>query len=112
MSLNEWLLLPPIAFVLMLFFMLLQLKGFGPLTFKGGKPSPGKGKPYACGEDVKDHRVQPDYEQFFSFAFFFTILHVVALVLATVPAGNLSAAVIGIGYGAAALVSVFILFKV
>ena len=32
--------------------------------------------------------VQPDYGQFFPFAFFFTILHVVALMVATVPAGT------------------------
>jgi NADH-quinone oxidoreductase subunit A len=29
--------------------------------------------------------IQPDYSQFFPFAFFFTVLHVVALVIATIP---------------------------
>jgi len=50
-----------------------------------GRELAGKRKAYASGEDVKEHRFQPDYRQFFSFAFFFTIMHVVALIVATVP---------------------------
>ena len=42
-------------------------------------------EPYACGEDKYDHTAQPDYSQFFPFAFFFTIAHVATLILATVP---------------------------
>lgn len=40
---------------------------------------------YSCGEEFEGHLIQPDYSQFFSFALFFTILHVVALMIATVP---------------------------
>jgi uncharacterized ion transporter superfamily protein YfcC len=36
---------------------------------------------------MEENRGQPDYSQFFKFAFFFTIMHVVALVVATDPAG-------------------------
>jgi len=45
----------------------------------------GSRKAYACGEEFEGHMIQPDYSQFFSFALFFTILHVVALMIATVP---------------------------
>jgi len=48
--------------------------------------APGKLKAYACGEDIPQTMVQPDYGQFFPFAFFFTILHVVALTVTTLPA--------------------------
>ena len=52
-----------------------------------GTDAPGKTKSYACGEDMLVNRAQPDYSQFFQFAFFFTIMHVVVLVVATDPAG-------------------------
>jgi NADH:ubiquinone oxidoreductase subunit 3 (subunit A) len=42
--------------------------------------------PYACGEELPTHMIQPDYGQFYPFAFFFTVLHVVALIATTVPA--------------------------
>jgi hypothetical protein len=56
--------------------------------FRAGKRAKGaRGMgPYACGEDLPTHMIQPDYGQFFPFAFFFTILHVVALTATTVPA--------------------------
>jgi NADH:ubiquinone oxidoreductase subunit 3 (subunit A) len=42
---------------------------------------------YACGEDMAENQGQPEYSQFFKFAFFFTIMHVIALVVATDPGG-------------------------
>lgn len=48
-----------------------------------GVDSPGKHQPYACGEEMTENQGQPEYSQFFKFAFFFTIMHVVALVVAT-----------------------------
>lgn len=74
-------------------------------------PGSGKGKAYACGEDVKDHRAQPDYAQFFPFAFFFTIMHVLALVVTTVPVGSLSATVLAIGYAGCLAVGLLVLFR-
>jgi NADH:ubiquinone oxidoreductase subunit 3 (subunit A) len=80
------LLAPPVAFLLYL-----GLSGLISLLSKRlaatGKDSPGKNKSYACGEDMLVNRAQPDYSQFFQFAFFFTIMHVVVLVVATDPAG-------------------------
>ena len=80
------LLTPPVAFLLYL-----ALAGLISLSSKWlaakGKDAPGKNKSYACGEDMLVNRAQPDYSQFFQFAFFFTIMHVVVLVVATDPAG-------------------------
>jgi len=42
---------------------------------------------YACGELIDENKAQPDYSEFFKFVFFFTILHVIALVVATFPGG-------------------------
>jgi NADH-quinone oxidoreductase subunit A len=89
------LLFPPIAFLI--FFLasaLLYLSGS--LLEAKGKPSAGKKKPYACGEDIPAQKMQPNYESFFPFALFFTIIHVTALILATLPAGNI--ALIGLLY--------------
>ena len=40
---------------------------------------------YACGQRDVQHYVNPDYSQFFPFAFLFTIMHVLVLVVATAP---------------------------
>ena len=68
------------------------------------------GKSYACGEEFGGHLVSPDYSQFFPFAFFFTILHVVALMIATVPAqkGIFAAAAV---YLAGAVLGLVVLFR-
>ena len=109
---NNWILLPPVAFVIVLALMSLQLASMGLASFpkKLARPSEGKGKPYACGHDV-DHRVRPDYSQFFHFAFFFTLMHVVALVVATVPGGSLSAALMACLYLLASAVGLFVLYR-
>lgn len=78
------LLSPPVAFLLLLVifvFFTYITKYMAPK----GTASSGKGEAYAGGENVKSHRAQPDYRQFFPFAFFFTIMHVVVLIIATVP---------------------------
>jgi hypothetical protein len=71
----------------------------------------GQGKAYACGEDLPSHRMQPDYAQFFPFAFFFTIMHVVALIVGTVPSGDVKSFGIAIVYLLAAFCGLFILFR-
>jgi NADH-quinone oxidoreductase subunit A len=76
---------PPIAFAVV-------LAACGALSLGLGRLSPARtareSEPYACGEDIGAHLLQPDYGQFFPFACFFTILHVVALMLATLPLGE------------------------
>jgi NADH:ubiquinone oxidoreductase subunit 3 (subunit A) len=110
---SSWLLITPITFVVVLISMMLLLKLLGLVSAKTVKPShdSGKLKSYACGEDVKNNRIAPDYSEFFPFAFFFTIMHVLALVVVTVPAGSLSATVIAIGYASALAIGLFILFR-
>ena len=106
------LLLPPIAFLIIFIFVWLQYASLK--TLSSGEKWPeekGKHESYACGQEMPDSRVRPNYSQFFPFAFFFTIMHVVALVVATFPRGNTSAVFIGVGYLVTASVSLFILYK-
>ena len=102
---GQILLSPPIAFLIFLVigYLVYRLsKALGPKpTVEGGKLSA-----YACGEDIPDKKVQHSYH-LFHFAFFFTILHVAALVIATVPGGSI--ALVGIIYLVIALIAVVVL---
>ena len=107
-----FILLPPVAFLVLLAAAWLQFKSMA--IFSAGEAWPdaaGKTKPYACGEDYGDHRVQPDYAQFFPFAFFFTIMHVVALVVATAPARSMPSSIFALCYLIGAATGLFILFR-
>lgn len=107
-----FILLPPVAFLLLLLVAWIQYRSMAVLSAGETWPdSAGKRKPYACGEDYQEHRVQPDYSQFFPFAFFFTIMHVVALVVATAPASSFSSTVFAAFYLAGASIGLFILFR-
>jgi len=75
---------PPVAIALLFVFFILFSTISKSMAPKG-TASFGKGEAYAGGENLKSHRAQPDYRQFFPFAFFFTIMHVVVLIIATVP---------------------------
>jgi NADH:ubiquinone oxidoreductase subunit 3 (subunit A) len=102
---SQYILSPPIAFIILLIITYLLYKVgsvMGPRTKVEGK----KLATYFCGEDVPGRRVQPAYH-FFRFAFFFLILDVAALVIATVPSG--SAAWLGILYLVTVLITVVIL---
>lgn len=88
---NGWniLLSPPVAFFLVLAIAVLVFllgKRMAPkLTRTGGKLTS-----YACGEDVPGAKIQFGYRLFYFVALFFTIMHVAALVIATVPAGKIA----------------------
>ncbi len=85
----EILLSPPVAFFLILAVsILLYLLGkrMAPKLTKTG----GKLTSYACGEDIPGAKIQFGYRLFFFIALFFTIMHVAALVIATVPAGKIA----------------------
>jgi len=85
---SDWLLTPPAAFLIML-----AVAGLFSLIVRGlatrSNPSSVKTDSYACGQEVPTGRVQPGYDDFFHFAFLFTILEVVALILGTVPANGI-----------------------
>ena len=75
---------PPMAFAIVMLFVIGQSLLMKSVAIKGSVTI-GATKSYACGEDVSDNCFSPDYSQFFSFAFFFSIMHVVALMVATLP---------------------------
>jgi len=103
----NWMLMPPLAFLIVLAVVSVfswLAKGLSPK----GAASAGKGEPYACGQDVGTGRIQPSYSDFFPFAFFFTIIHVTALALATVPA---SAIWLAMPFLAITALAILILFR-
>ncbi len=100
------LLSPPIAFGLfMVFAGLFYL--FGKLLAPKFKPEQGKTDVYACGEEFKADHFKFGYGKFYVAALFFTIMHVAALTVATVPAGV--TAYKAIAYLFTIAVSIFIL---
>jgi len=107
----DFLITPPIAFVVIFIFLLILARFFSMLAFKGGKDSTGKGASYACGEDVKNHMAQPDCSQFFPYAFFFTIAHVAAMMVTTVPMQTVRILVLAIIYVLTVIVGLYILLR-
>ena len=101
------LLSPPITFLL---FILLGLAlsqavaGYAPV----GEENERRLESYACGQRQVTHSVSPDYSQFFPYAFFFTIMHVLVLVVATAPYGALALPLL---YVAGGLLALFIIFR-
>ena len=105
------LLTPPVAFLIVLTAMLLFSRFLSTLSCRPTTHGEGEEKSYACGEDVPTNLMQPDYSQFFPFAFFFTILHVFTLIIATVPALTLGSFAIALIYILAAITGLVILFR-
>lgn len=109
---NNILLSPPAAFLILLTGMLVMSRLLTVLSFKKKEGSGDGGtKSYACGEDASTNLAQPDYSQFFPFAFFFTILHVMTLMVATAPIINLQACAMAVFYVIGAVAALFILFR-
>jgi hypothetical protein len=108
---NAEVLLPVVAFAIM--FAASALVYTAMRIFRGGKRAKGsRGMgPYACGEELPTHMIQPDYGQFFPFAFFFTILHVVALTATTVPVVKVPILLIGCLYIVGAVAGLTILYR-
>lgn len=102
------LLFPPVAFTVFLLVGFL-LMFFGSLLAGKANNTAANGKrtQYACGENIPAVKLQPDYAVFFPFALFFTIIHVTALILATLPVGNI--ALLGIIYMAGVAISLYAL---
>jgi NADH:ubiquinone oxidoreductase subunit 3 (subunit A) len=104
------LLIPPIAFSIVTLLVMLESFLMKRTTFKGASGA-GSTKPYSCGEDLEENRFRPEYGQFFSFAFFFSIMHVVALVLATMPTGPKGEYLVAALYVAGAMISLVALLR-
>jgi NADH-quinone oxidoreductase subunit A len=108
---NELLLTPPVVFIAVLVAALFFAYVLSKLAIKPKSIPAGLTQEYSCGEDVKTHMIQPDYSQFFPFAFYFTILHVVALMIATVPVATMQTFMIAVVYILGAIVGLFVLYK-
>jgi len=108
---KDILLTPPVAFIIVMAAMLLFSRLLSMLAYKPKTHGEGEGKSYACGEDTATNFMQPDYSQFFPFAFFFTLLHVFTLTIATVPSLTGGSFVIAILYILAAITGLVILFR-
>ncbi len=109
---HEWLLTPPVVFAVVFLFMLLLSCGLSALSYKRkDKREDGTGKAYACGEDVEDHMAQPDYSQFFPFAFFFTVAHVATMMITAIPLESVKTLVLAELYIVAVVAGLFILFR-
>jgi hypothetical protein len=108
---SELLLSPPIVFFVIMVAVIFFAFVISKLALKPKKIPEGLTKEYSCGEDIKTHMIQPDYTQFFPFAFYFTILHVVALMIATVPVTKMPSFLIAVVYILGAIVGLFVLYK-
>jgi NADH:ubiquinone oxidoreductase subunit 3 (subunit A) len=108
------LLFPPVTFAVSLLFVMGLSLALSPLSTKAARvPGSAKHKAYGCGEDVPADQAKavPDYQAFFPFAIFFTLLHVAGLMLATWSFNPLSAGIeLVVAYAAAVIVILAILF--
>ena len=102
---------PPVAFLVILIFCLLLSVLLSRLAFRTKKTPGGLGESYACGEDNYNHMAQPDYSNFFPFAFFFTLAHVATLMIATVPIESLKSFAIAVIYVLGVVVGLSIILK-
>ncbi len=108
---NNFLLTPPIAFGIAFLVVLGVVFALSGVTFKGKRRTGGVSEAYACGENLPTHMIQPNYSQFMHFAFFFTILHVVALTIATVPVETRGTLLFAILYIVGAIVGLSVLYR-
>lgn len=106
----NWALFPPVAFLIVLGSLLIFSRSLTLLAYRG-KVSEEARKAYACGEDVTGQRTRVDYSQFFPFAFFFTILHVIALMVTTIPTETIESFFIALLYLAGAATGLVVLFR-
>ncbi|MCR4962696.1 MAG: hypothetical protein K6B40_02290 [Firmicutes bacterium] len=101
------LLSPPVLFLLLLAIGLALSHAVSGLAAPGGANGDRKLESYACGQRHYTHNTSPDYGQFFPYAFFFTIMHVLVLVIATAPRDVLTMPLLYVGAGLLALYIIF-----
>jgi NADH-quinone oxidoreductase subunit A len=106
---DKWLISPPVAFLINFIFISGMAAALSTLALKVKEKPKGTGESYACGESNYNPMAQPDYSQFFPFAFFFTIAHVATLMVAMIPAGSPHVLGMALIYLFAVVVGLFIL---
>jgi NADH-quinone oxidoreductase subunit A len=94
-----------LSFLLLLMLLSVYLKR------KADKTPSGKHAfdPYACGQskDAVSQYVNPNFRRMFYLAFFFTIMHVLVMIVATAPKGHTLMPVAYIAVGALAMLILF-----
>lgn len=97
---------PPVIFGVILILGAMVLKWLGRYSNKSelGEHTL---DPYACGQRDVENYVNPDYSQFYSYAFIFTVVHILIMVVATAPADAQVLPVIYIVSGVLALLIAF-----
>ncbi|MBI4708089.1 MAG: hypothetical protein HY761_09230 [Candidatus Omnitrophica bacterium] len=108
---NKILLSPPVAFLIVLAFFWLLSFLFAKLAFKKEKVASGAGEPYACGEEGYNPLAQPDYTNFFPYAFFFTLAHVATLIITTIPMETVATFAMAAFYILGAVIGLYILLR-
>ncbi len=107
----EKILLSPPAALLLFLALSYGLYVLGGKIAAPGEEHEGKHLPYACGEDLLLPEIQLGYQAFFRLALFFGLLHLAALVVATLPpaAGISMSHRIAVAYLMGIGISVFVL---
>jgi NADH-quinone oxidoreductase subunit A len=108
---NVLMLSPPVVFIIALLLVLCFSYLLSKLAFQQKDHPKGQTKSYACGENIPDQMIEVDYSQFFPFAFYFTILHVVALMIATVPTVKTATLLIALVYIVGAIIGLLVLYR-
>ncbi|MDD5567880.1 MAG: hypothetical protein PHY88_01565 [Candidatus Omnitrophica bacterium] len=108
---SRWFSNPAVVFVIVLALLFLLNRLFSILAYRSNKPKADSCESYACGESNFDNSAQPDYSQFFPFAFFFTLAHVATLMIATMHFVNIGALVIALFYIISSVVGLYVLLR-
>jgi len=98
---------PPVIFAGFLGIIFLMMRFFARYTTKGNASERAL-DPYACGQKDFENYVNPNYTQFFRYAFVFTVMHVLALVITTAAPG---ATALPLAYVAAGVLALLIIFR-
>ena len=109
MNLQSALVSTPVVFLL--FLLVLALLSIY-LKRKADKTPGGKHSvdPYACGQskDAVSQYVNPNFKRMFYLAFFFTVMHVLVMIVATAPAGH---TLMPVAYICVGILAMLILFR-
>ena len=108
---EKFLYTPPVAFIITFVFFTVMAMVLSRLAYRGKEESAGARKSYACGEDIPDHMAQPNYSQFFPFAFFFTLAHVATLMMTIVPIQTYETFFVAMIYVLSVIVGLTVVFK-
>ena len=101
---NFLVLLPPVAFSIILIVLLLLSYASNQLATNS---CPRRLDSFSGGNKSISCSIQPEYNKFFSVMFFFAIMHTMALVVTTAPKDALTLPLIYVAAGALALTIIF-----